>query len=142
MSGVVARPRVKAVKLVGLLCVAYVAIVGAFESMLGALQPGGESTLVITTTDEDGATYDRVLARLESGGQLFVAANHWPRAWYRRTLQNPSVQIVAEGVTGDYVAVPGTDTEYDRINGEHGLGFVFRALTGFPPRRLLRLEPQ
>ena len=137
-----ARPRVKAVKLVGLLCVVYVGIVGAFESMLGALQPAGASTLVITTADADGATYDRVLARLESDGQLFVAANHWPRAWYRRTLENPSVQIVAEGVTGAYVAVPVTDAEYERVNGEHGLGMIFRVLTGFPPRRLLRLEPQ
>ena len=137
-----ARPRVNAVKLVGLLCVVYVGIVGAFESMLGALQPAGASTLVITTADADGATYDRVLARLESDGQLFVAANHWPRAWYRRTLENPSVQIVAEGVTGAYVAVPVTDAEYERVNGEHGLGMIFRVLTGFPPRRLLRLEPQ
>ena len=137
-----AGPRLKGLKLVGLSCVAYVVIVGAFESMLGTFQPAGASTLVITTRDEDGATYDRVLARLESNGQLFVAANHWPRAWYKRTLENPSVQIVAEGVTGAYVALPVTDAEYDRVNSEHGLGVMFRILTGFPPRRLLRLEPQ
>ena len=136
------RPKVKAAKLIGLLCLGYVAIVGAFESMLGTFQPGGATTLVITTTDEDGATHERVLARLESNGQLFVAANHWPRAWYRRTLENPSVGIRAEGVTGTYVAVPATDSEYDRVNGEHGLEFVFKILTGFPPRRLLRLEPE
>ena len=45
------RPKVKAAKLIGLLCLGYVAIVGAFESMLGTFQPGGASTLVITTTD-------------------------------------------------------------------------------------------
>ena len=139
---VVTLPGVKALKLIVLLCVVYVGIVAAFESLLGAFQPGGASTLVITTADDDGATYDRVLARLESDGQLFVAANHWPRAWYKRTLENPSVQIAGDGVTGAYVAMLVTDEEYDRVNREHSLGIVFRILTGFPPRRLLRLQPQ
>ena len=137
-----ARSRVKAVKVVGLLCLAYVAIVGTFESMLGAFQPGGESTLVITTTDEGGATYDRVLARLESNGQLFVAANHWPRAWYKRALENPNVQVALDGVKGAYLAVPVTDEEHDRVNGENSLGVVFRFLTGFPPRYIVRLDPR
>ena len=67
--------RGKAVKLIVISFLVYVAIVVAFESLLGYFQPTGQNTLVITTTDEDGATNDRVLARLESNGQLFVAAN-------------------------------------------------------------------
>ena len=70
----------KAVKRIATLFLVYVGIIVAFESLLGFFQPTGQNTLVITTTDEDGATNDRVLARLESNGQLFVAANHWPRA--------------------------------------------------------------
>lgn len=132
----------KAAKRIALLILVYVGIVVAFESLLGFFQPAGQSTLVITTSDADGATHDRVLARLESDGQLFVAANHWPRGWYRRTLRNPSVQITLDGVKGAYVAVPLTDEERDRVDGEHSLGLMFRFLTGFPPRHFLRLDPR
>ena len=78
----------KAVKLIAILFVVYVGIVIAFESLIGYFQPADETTLVITTTAEDGNPNDRVLSRLESNGQLYVAANHWPRAWYNRALDN------------------------------------------------------
>ena len=81
------------------------------------------------------------MARLESNGQLYVAANHWPRAWYHRALENPNVQVTLDGEKGNYRAVPVTDEEDDRVDGEHGLGIVFRILTGFPPRYLVRLDP-
>ena len=132
----------KAVKRIALLILVYVGIIVAFESLLGFFQPAGEGTLVITTSDADGTPHDRVLARLESNGQLFVAANHWPRGWYKRTIENPRVQVTLDGVRGAYVAVPITDEEHDRVNGEHSLGLVFRFLTGFPPRHLVRLDPQ
>ena len=132
----------KAVKLIALFLLAYVGIVVAFESLLGYFQPAGRDTLVITTTDEDGTKRDRVLARLESDGQLFVAANHWPRAWYERALDNPSVQITLDGANGAYLAVPATAEEHDRLRGEHSLGIVFRVLTGFPPRYFVRLDPR
>ena len=109
----------KAVKRIALLILVYIGIIVAFESLLGFFQPAGEGTLVITTSDADGTPHDRVLARLESNGQLFVAANHWPRGWYKRTIENPSVQVTLDGVTGTYIAVPVTDEEHDRVNGEH-----------------------
>ena len=135
-------PRTKALKIVAILFGLYVGMVAAFESMLGYFQPANQSTMVITTADEDGTTHDRVVARLDSGGQLFVAVNHWPRAWYKRTLENPNVQVTLEGEKGDYLAVLTTDGEYDRVNDEHALGFVFRVLTGFPRRHILRLDPR
>ena len=119
----------------------YIAIIATFESLLGYFQPSGQGSLVITTADEDGTRHDRVLARLQSNGELFVAVNHWPRAWYGRALENPSVQVAVDGVTGAYLAVPATDEEHDRVNREHSLGIVFRILTGFPPRYFLRLDP-
>ncbi|MEC7386825.1 MAG: hypothetical protein VYD22_03900 [Gemmatimonadota bacterium] len=119
----------------------YIGVIATFESLLGYFQPSGQSTLVITTADEDGTRHDRVLARLQSNGQLFVAVNHWPRAWYGRALENPSVQVAVNGVTGAYMAVPVSDEEHDRVNREHSLGLVFRILTGFPPRYFLRLDP-
>ncbi len=132
----------KAVKLIVISLVVYIGIVVAFESMIGIFQPENQSTLVITTTDEDGNSSDRVLARLESNGQLFVSANHWPRTWYNEALANPNVQVTLEGEKVNYLAVPASDDEHARVDGEspHNLGFRF--LTGFPPRYFLRLNPR
>jgi hypothetical protein len=71
-----------------------------------------------------------------------VAANHWPRAWYRRALANPDVQITIDGEKRDLRAVPVTGAEHDRIATEHAVGLVFRILTGFPPRYFVRLDPR
>jgi len=132
----------KALKIVAIVAVIYVGIVVGFESLIGYFQPMAGSTLVITTSDADGAPHDRVVSRLESGGQLYVAANHWPRAWYERALANPEVQVSLEGETGDYRAVPVTGEEHDRVDGDNRLPAAFRILTGFPPRYFLRLEPR
>ncbi len=132
----------KAAKIIAILFLVYIGLVVAFESSLGYFQPAGEGTLVITTTDEDGNTNGRVLARLESNGQLYVAANHWPRAWYNQALENPQVQATIDGEKAAYLAVPVTGEEHDRVNGENSHGMVFRILTGFPPRYFLRLDPR
>ncbi len=133
---------VKRLKRIGIVLCVYVGIVVAFESLIGFFQPASETTLVITTTDGDGNTNDRVLARLESGGHLYVAANHWPRNWYRQALENPNVQITLEGQKAAYQAVPVSDEEHDRVNSENDNGLMFRILTGFPPREFVRLEPR
>ncbi len=132
----------KAAKIIAISFLVYIGIVVAFESMLGYFQPAGQGTLVITTTDEDGNTNDRVLARLESNGQLYVSANHWPRAWYNQALENPQVQATIDGEKAAYLAVPVTDEEHDRVNGEYSHGMVFRIVTGFPPRYFVRLDPR
>ena len=133
----------KAVKIVGVLVVLYVGLVAAFETFLGYRQPSSEGrTIVITTVDPDGNRHDRVVSRLESGGQLYVAANHWPRAWYRRALANPEVQVSIDGQSGDYRAVPVEGEEHERVNADRPLPVAFRILTGFPPRYFLRLEPR
>ena len=131
----------RALRRIAFLVLIYIAIIATFESLLGYFQPSGQGSLVITTADEDGTRHDRVLARLQSNGELFVAVNHWPRAWYGRALENPSVQVSVNGVTGNYMAVPASDEEHDRVNRENSLGIVFRILTGFPPRYFLRLDP-
>jgi hypothetical protein len=131
----------KAVKWIVIALVVYVGIVVLFESLIGYFQPADESTLVITTTDEDGEASDRVVSRLESGGKLYVAANHWPRAWYEQALENPNVAVDVNGASGPYVAVPVTGAEHDRVNEEHALPIPFRFVTGFPPRYFLRLDP-
>ena len=95
----------KIVKGIAIAALVYVALVAAFESMIGTIQPQAGSTLVITTLGEDGSAHDRVVSRLESANQLYVAANHWPRAWYSRLLENPEVRVTIDGTTGDYQAV-------------------------------------
>lgn len=131
----------KAVKILVILLLVYVGIVVAFESLIGYFQPTDDNTLVITTTGADGESNDRVLSSLKLDDQLYVAANHWPRAWYREARENPEVQVTIDGTTGDYRAVPVTAEERQRLDTEHELGLVVKILTGFPPRRFLRLEP-
>jgi hypothetical protein len=82
------------------------------------------------------------VSRLTSDGHLYVAANHWPRAWYDRASKNPQVQVTLDGKRGDYTAVPVTGAEHDRVERENSLGLVFRILTGFPPRYFVRLDPR
>ena len=132
----------RALKIVAVAFLVYVGIVVAFESLIGTMQPQAGSTLVITTFDAGGTSHDRVVARLESQGRLYVAANHWPRAWYRRALANPDVQATVDGKKADYRAVPVTGAEKDRVWAEHPLGIGFRILTGFPKRELVRLDPR
>jgi len=113
------------------------------RSLLRALfQPRGGDTLVILTIGEDGTAHERVVSRLESDGRLYVAANHWPRAWYRQALENPKVEVTIEGERGAYLAIPVSDEEAQRLHRENEPDLVFRILTGFAPRRFLRLEPQ
>ena len=128
-------------KLPLIVLLAYVGVVVTFESSLGYLQPTSEGTIVITTTDREGESRDRVLASLESQGQLYVARNHWPRAWYDRALEQPQVEITVDGERRAYLAVPVSGPEHDRVDAENSLGLVFRILTGFPTRHILRLDP-
>jgi hypothetical protein len=132
----------KIIKRIGIALLVYVAIIFAFESMIGFFQPEAGQTLVITTTDDGGNSNDRVLARLESDGLIYVAVNHWPRAWYKRALSNPNVQAAFEGGTGDYLAVPiePNGEEHARVYRDNDPGIAFRILTGFPPRYFLRLD--
>ena len=132
----------KALKIASIVVLIYGGVVVTFESLLGYLQPTAGSTIVLTTFDEDGTPHDRVVSRLESDDRLYVAANHWPRAWYRRALENPEVQVTQDGEKADYRAVPVTGVEHDRVDADNSLGLIFRTLTGFPPRYFVRLDPR
>jgi hypothetical protein len=133
---------VRVAKLVVISLVAYAGLVVAFESLLGYFQPGAQTSVVITTIADDGSPHSRVVQRLDSDGRLYVSANHWPRAWYRLALENPNVRATLDGNTGDYRVVPVTGSEHDRVDAEYPHSTVFRVLTGFPPRRIVRLDPR
>jgi len=104
------------------------------------VQPG-EDWLVITTTDADGSN-DTVVAGVESGGHLYVAANHWLRSWYNRVVKNPDIDVIRAGERMSYRAVPVTGDERVRIALDYKLPWAIRLLTGFPPRSFLRLNPR
>jgi hypothetical protein len=125
-----------------LLLVCYGAIVVLFESGLGLFQPQAENTVVISTFDSDGTEHQRVVSLLQSDGMLYVAVNHWPRAWYRRILDNPRMRMRREGVSNDYRGSVVVDPEYLRVQRDNPVPLAFRFLTGFPPRYFVRLDPQ
>ena len=104
----------------------YIGVVALFESLLGYYQPSDENTTIVITTY----------------AKLYVAANHWPRAWYRRALSNPNVEVTFKGEKNIYLAIPVEGIEHDRVNKDKALPLRFKILTGFPPRYFLRLEPQ
>jgi hypothetical protein len=133
----------KAAKILAIIIIGYVGLVVVFESLIGVFQPQAGSTLVLTTFDADGTAHDRVVSRLDTDGGIYVAANHWPRAWYHRVLENPEVEITLnDGTRSERVAVPVSGAEHDRVEDAHSLGPVIRFLTGFPPRRFVRLDPR
>lgn len=111
---------------------------------VAAFQPenlGGE-TIVITTVDAEGRHYARVLTPIELDEGLFVAANHWPRAWYQRALRNPEVSVRRAGETRAYRAVPVDAATRERLLDESGFPAVAYLFTGFAPRQFLALEPR
>jgi hypothetical protein len=137
----------RTVKRLSIAVIAYVGIVVAFESLVvtmgkrqadRGLRPD-ETWLVITTTDALGSK-DTVVAGVESDGHLYVAANHWPRRWYNRAVENPDVVIARAGQKIDYRAVPVSGPELVRIAQDYSVPWVIRLLTGFPPRSFLRLD--
>ncbi|MCH2263700.1 MAG: nitroreductase/quinone reductase family protein [SAR86 cluster bacterium] len=140
----------KAFKWLGIVGVVYVIFVVLFESVfLGMNQPsfedsdgGGIPMLVITTTDDKGESRDRMLARFETDGKLYVSAHHWTRGWYKAARKNPNVSIEIHGKVVDYIAVPVEGEEFERVAFEHPLPLPARFLMGFPPKRhILRLDP-
>ena len=72
----------------GALPLLYVGSVIWFEAQLGINQPQGSTSIVIATFHEDNERHARVV-RLETiDDKYYVAANHWPRAWYHQALAN------------------------------------------------------
>lgn len=131
----------KAAKITGILFGIYVLIVVVFESLLGYYQPQNDGTIIITTNN-NGEPHSRVVSRIEHDDKLYVAANHWPRAWYYQVLENPELTIEMDGVTSDYRAIDVGSAEHDTVNNARPLPLFFRFLTGFPPRYFVRMDPR
>jgi hypothetical protein len=140
----------KRVRWLAIALAGYLALVVAFEALVGFMghrdvergRAPGDTYLVIATRHADGATSSTVVAGVESEGRLYVSANHWPRAWYERALASPDVEVTRGGASAPYRAVPISGDELERVTRDYRLPFFIRVLTGFPPRRFLRLDPR
>lgn len=100
-----------------------------------------EGWLTITTTDPTGREIDSVIAAVEIDERLYVAANHWPRSWFNRAVENPNIRATLNGIQSEYRAEMLDDPELERVAQVYSFPFLFRFLTGFPPRAFLRLDP-
>ncbi len=123
------------------LCTLFAAPSGCMTAV-AAFQPRIGNTIVLSTTAADGTTHERVLTPIDHEDGLFVAANHWPRAWYQRALDDPEVRVTRDGQTRDYRAVPVSEQERERLLGESGFPRIGYLFTGFAPREFLRLDPR
>lgn len=123
------------------LLIAYVGVVVAFESLIGIAQPESESTIVLTTVDADDAQHKRVLSLLIVDEKKYVSVNHWPRAWWRRTIENPDVLVTQEGETKPHRAIQVSGEEFNAVQRAHPRSPLMMFLTGFSPRRIVRLDP-
>lgn len=125
----------------------YAVFVLLFEAVyLGHFQPSfaarGIPMIDLTTTDGSGKARTRRLARFESQGSVYVSAHHWPRGWHHALVARPEVSAEIDGVAANYVAVPVTGAEFQRVAAEYPIPFFVRFLMGFPPERdIVRLDP-
>ena len=126
----------------GALSLIYIGWVIEFEMSLGINQPQGRTSIVIATLNEDNERHERVLSLREVDGNHYIAANHWPRAWYHQALDNPNVEVKMPGedVFQPFLAVPLDGVEETLLSEEYRLSVRSRAQMGFPPRYFLRLD--
>ena len=126
----------------GTLSLIYIGWVIEFEMSLGMNQPQGRNSIIIATFNDDRERHERVLSLREVDGNNYIAANHWPRAWYRQAIDNPNVEVKMPGEDEflPYLAVPLDGAEDTLLREEYSLSFRSRAQMGFPPRYFLRLD--
>jgi hypothetical protein len=129
-------------KVVLTVCLLFVGVAVLLAVGFMLAQPRFDETIVLTTTDGEGRSFERVLIPRYSNDKLYASANHWPRDWYHRALKNPDVIVTIEGVSTEYRAVSVAGVEHERVDADNPRGVLFHALTGFAPRRFLRLEPR
>jgi|TARA_Y100000294_G_C8397516_1_gene273412 hypothetical protein len=127
-----------------LLFLAYLGSIIWFEARLGYYQPQGSTSLVIATFGDDNERHERVLRLEQTDGNSYIAANHWPRAWYHQALDNQQVEVKMPGEESfaPYLAVPLEGAEDQRLQEVYPVGLNFRFRTGFPPRYFMRLDPR
>ena len=129
------------IKFSALALLVYVALIAAFEAFISYSQPDMSGTLQLTTADGDGNPYDRKLGHFELDGVTYLVVNHWPRRWYWNAIENPRIEVTLGGERRAFTAVPVGEAEHRRLLEAFPIPWWGKILTGFPPRRFLRLDP-
>jgi hypothetical protein len=137
---------------VGALVGAFVVLALLFDAYLGVsqarLQPGPVEG-VLVSTDAEGQRHETRLAVFDDGDTPWVQSGHWFRGWYWRVVENPEVELIREGETHAYTAVP-LDTPEGRAQivklikrrtGETRF-WVIRAVLLFAEIKPVRLDPR
>ena len=127
----------------------YILLGLSLDGAIGYFQPESPGrTAVLRSYDANGASADTVLGLLDDDGQLWVESGHWFRGWYHRVRSNPDVELLHEGKTTPYRAVPDDSPEavqtVTRLMGKgSGVGYwVGRTALLWAPIRPVRLEPR
>ncbi len=115
-------------------------MIAYFEARLGYLQPTGGSSIAIATFNHEGERHERVVRLTKIDGNNYIAAQHWPRAWYYQALERPDIEVKMDDNFQAYTAVPLSGSELEHVKDVYRMGFGFRFRTGFPPRKFMRLD--
>ncbi len=115
---------------------------GCLTMIAAPFQPEMGDVVVLTTTDAEGVTVERVLSPIDDDGTLYLSANHWPRAWFRRAVANPDVQVRRGEETRNYRVVEISGDELAGIKERHAHPILVWVGMGFAPREFIRLDPR
>ncbi len=132
----------KIVKVLSVLIAVYIGAIAAMGGFVAYFQPQMPGVLMLTTTDEEGKAYNRLLGRFEVDGVRYLAVNSWPRRWYELALANPNVEITVDGQRTQFTAVRIDSIERQHMLEKYPTPLWMKILSGFPPRQFLRLDPR
>lgn len=119
----------------------YVTLLLLLELVLWKAQPNMENVVTLFVVDGD-VSFARKLYGFKHHGKLYVSSNHWFRQWYHAIVRSPDLEVEHAGEVKAYKAVAITGHEREEVAREYKMGFVFKLMCGFAPRRFLRLDPR
>lgn len=122
------------------------------DAIVGISQPvfePGAAEGVLRTFDEDGTPHENRLVVVDDGGTLWIQSGHHFRGWYHRLERNPEVELVRNGETRAYHAVPldtpETESRVMNLLKQRNGAFRFhliRTLLLFADVKPVRLDPR
>ena len=132
--------------------IGFVVLALGVDAIVGISQPAlepGAAEGVLRTFGEDGELHENRLVVVEDGGTLWIQSGHHFRGWYHRLLGNPEVELVRNGETRAYRAVPldtpETEARVESLLKQRTGAFRFhliRALLLFADVKPVRLDPR
>ncbi len=138
----------KIIRIVAIVFGVYVALGLIIDGAIGYFQPQSGTTAVLCSFDASGQSKNTVLGLLDDDGQLWVESGHWFRGWYKRVLANPEVELVRDGESAPYRAVPvDSPAALETVTRLMGKGqgaryWIGRTMLLYAPIKPLRLDPR